>query len=301
VFVVITLLPASWVYALRSSWGYKKTLSELKLRVAPAFFALSFVYLGLVFISHLWFTAEDAFGLACVGSPRVEELRYCNPPTIAMCNEQQRPLCQDSRVIASCPVAGSNAEATPVCGRGDVAMCGNFPAVCPRYCTDDVVTLKVPFDTSDVCFATKVKVERYGTYRLTVAQREDRWHAFGGQIDTNAGGFRITDLTSPGKKVGMLLLWPLKRSFIRPWFAVVARVGATGNDENFLDPDEDSDTAKKVVLQEKFKPQHDGELFLYVNDAVLAGAIFKNHVRYFDYFYRQNSGTADIKIERIPN
>jgi len=34
---------------------------------------------------------------------------------------------------------------------------------------------------------------------------------------------------------------------------------------------------------------------------VFAGAIFKNYFRYFDYFYRQSSGTADIKIERIPN
>ncbi len=75
----------------------------------------------------------------------------------------------------------------------------------------------------------------------------------------------------------MLLLWPLKRSFIRPWFAVVARVGSTGNEEYFLDPDEDSGSAEKVTLQEKFKPRRDGELLLYVNNAVFAGAIFKNH------------------------
>jgi uncharacterized protein (DUF2235 family) len=301
VFLIVMLLPANWIYWLRSSWGYKKALSEIKLRIAPAFFALSFVYLGLAFASHLLFTTEDAFGLACAESPHPAEMRYCNPPTIAMCNDRQRPVCQDSRVIASCPAAASMAESAPVCGRGHVAMCNNIPAVCPRYCTDDVVTLTVPFDTRDVCFATKIMVERYGTYRLTVTPREDRWSALDGRIITNAGGFRITDLTSPAEKALMLLLWPLKRSFIRPWFAVVARVGSTGNDEDFLDPDEDFGSARKVVLQEKFKPQRDGELFLYVNNAVVAGALFKNYLRYFDYFYRQDTGTADIKIERLPN
>ncbi len=295
VLLVVMLLPEHWIFSLRSSWGYKKALSELKLRIAPAFFALLFVYLGLAFASHLLFTAEDAFGLACSESPHLAEMRYCSPPTIAMCDGHHQLVCQDSRVNATCQ------EGTPVCGSGNVGMCNNVPAVCPKSCTDDVVTLSIPFDTSDVCFATKIKVERWGTYRLTVTPREDRWYALNGRIGTNAGGFRITELTSPAKKAVMLVLWPLKRSFIRPWFAVVARVGSTGNDEDFVDPDEDSGSAKKVSLQEKFKPRRDGELFLYVNNAVFAGAIFKNYFRSFDYFYRQNSGTADIKIERIPN
>jgi hypothetical protein len=108
--------------------------------------------------------------------------------------------------------------------------------------------------------------------------------------------FRINDLTDPVKKAAMLLLWPLKRSFIRPWFRVVARVGSTGNDEDFIDPDEGSTT-----LTEKIKPNQDGQLFLYVNNAVIAGALFKEKIRYFDYFYRHSQGNADVTIRRIPN
>ena len=350
VFLVAVLLPANWIFKLRSSPPYKKGLSDLKLRQAPIFFAIAFLYLGLMFASHLWFTAEDAFGLACTESPNPAELRYCSLPTLAMCDDRRRPTCENTRVRPSCtqgtPVCGGgsiaacsmgsptcssgtvacdaqrrivcqNGDAQPICqqgvaacGSGNVPICSSGPSVCPRPCTDDVITLSIPFDTSNVCFGTNVKLERWGTYRLTITPRENRWYAGVTAQDhwyslptigTNAGGFRISELRSPLKKTVMLFLWPLKRSFIRPWFAVVARIGATGNDEDFLDPDEDSGSAKKVVLQEKIKPRRDGELFLYVNNAVIAGTILKNQVGYFDFFYRLSKGTADVKIERVRN
>jgi len=306
VFLIAMLLPASWIFRLRRCAGYKKTLSVLKLTVAPALFAVMFVYIGAAFASHLLFTTEDAYGLACPGSPHLKQMKYCSMPTIAWCDSANHPQCQNSGVKAACQIG------TPTCTGSTVAMCGNIPAVtavpavpavCPRPCNDDddVITLTVPFDISNVCFPTQVKVEKSQTYLITISQREPRWYAFRGAIETNAGGFRISDLNSPFKKAYMLLLWPLKRSFIRPWFAVVARTGSTGNDEDFLDPDDDGRPGQKIVLQEKFKPHQDGELFLYVNDAVIAGASLKNLVRYFDFFYKKSIGTADVKIERIPN
>ena len=133
-----------------------------------------------------------------------------------------------------------------------------------------------------------------------MTQNEPAWQALGG-IPTNAGGFRITDRPEGLEKAALVALWPLKRSYIRPWFRVIARVGTTGNDEDFLDPDEDAPTHQKVTLVGKFKPKRDGELYIYVNSAVLAGASLKKYLRYFDYPYTLNEGTAEIKVERIPN
>jgi hypothetical protein len=156
----------------------------------------------------------------------------------------------------------------------------------------------VKFDTRDVCHATGIRIEQWGSYRLTVTPDQNRWYAFGGMIGTNAGGFRITDLMSPFKKGVMLLLWPMKRDYLRPWFAVIARVGSIGNDEDFLDPDENT-TSQKVVLDEsRFKPRRDGELFLYVNDVALTGGWTR---KIFPFFYGWNQGTATVRIERIPN
>jgi uncharacterized protein (DUF2235 family) len=298
--LLILFLPAALIFNIRTSRAYVWTLRAIKLRFAPALFAFLFVYLGLAFGSHLLFTAEDAAGLACEESTSLDELRFCSSPTIAMCNQERESVCSNMHVKAQCQTG------SPVCGAGNVAMCDNVPAVCPKPCTDDVKIIKVngkDFDTKNVCFATGLKVERWGTYRLTVAQNEPIWSAFSGWIQTNAGGFRIANRSSVIERTALLFLWPLKRSFIRPWFAVVARVGATGNDEDFLDPDEDPGSApKKVILEEsKFRPRRDGELFLYVNDAVFAGASLKSYLRYFDFFYRGNEGTAEIKIERIPN
>jgi uncharacterized protein (DUF2235 family) len=326
VLLVALLLPERWIYALRTSDWYRRGLLGLKLRYAPAFFALFFLYLGLAFGSHFLFTAEDAFGQVCRESDKhnQDELQYCGAPTIAYCeadmtgvNNKKTPVCANKRVQPQCQIG------EPICGTRDsdtVAMCGSTPAVCPKPCIDDVAI--VPFDTSKACHATGLVLEQWGTYRITVMPKEDRWYALDGRIETNAGGFRITSLDDPIKKAYMLLLWPLKRSFIRPWFSVIARVGPTGNDEEFLDPDDPDedetckpnergdvcrldDSSKKpknAPLEEsKFKPRRKGELFLYVNDAVFAGALISNYIPYFDYFYRGNKGTAQVKIERIQN
>jgi hypothetical protein len=39
------------------------------------------------------------------------------------------------------------------------------------------------------------------------------------------------------KRAVMALSYPLRRSIDRPWGSVIARFGATGNEENFMDPD----------------------------------------------------------------
>jgi hypothetical protein len=86
----------------------------------------------------------------------------------------------------------------------------------------------------------------------------------------------------------MWLELPLRRIFIQPWFRVIARVGSTGNYEYFMDPDSQNARA----LQAQFKPERSGELFFYVNDAVLALPWVH------DVFYRNNAGEATVMIKR---
>ena len=75
---------------------------------------------------------------------------------------------------------------------------------------------------------------------------------------------------------------PLLRMFTRQWFAPVARVHATGVQDYVLG-------AGVTTIA----PQTSGELFFYVNDAVL-GVPW-----YWNVFYRNNRGTAKIIVTPV--
>src|SRR6185369_5304657 len=46
-------LPGNWIYRLRSNPAYIGFHENLKRRIAPAFFAVTFFYLGFALINHL--------------------------------------------------------------------------------------------------------------------------------------------------------------------------------------------------------------------------------------------------------
>ena len=84
-----------------------------------------------------------------------------------------------------------------------------------------------------------------------------------------------------------VIYWPLKRHLFVVPFKVIARVGSTGNDERILEP---NDNPKSNNLEAIVIPRRDGELFLYVNDAVWAHD--------WTTFYKDNSGSATIAVSR---
>jgi hypothetical protein len=95
-----------------------------------------------------------------------------------------------------------------------------------------------------------------------------------------------------------VLTWltvPLRRVIARPWLRIIGRVGEVGTDEYFFDPPKPSSTtqAKTDELSVTFRPRRDGELFLYVNEAVLAVP------GRWDLLYRTNKGEADVRIRRL--
>ena len=68
---------------------------------------------------------------------------------------------------------------------------------------------------------------------------------------------------------------------------MIARVGSTGSDERILEP---GDNPKSNNLEAIVTPKRSGELFLYVNEAVLA--------HNWEQFYRDNSDSATIAVSR---
>jgi hypothetical protein len=214
------------IFSIRTHPIYKWVLSTLKYTVAPAFFAIVFLYGGLTFASHLIFNFEDSAGLICRDSGQLIEL--------------------------------ARGQASP----------------------------EVRFSTKDICKATGVALEAGGLYRITVRQ-VGPWRD--GAIGTSTSGYYSADLDWDDRIV-RYLAWPLKRTFIRPWFRLFARVGSSGNYENFLDP---GPSPAAGVLEERFVSKRSGELFVYVNEAVIAIPWLQ------DVFYRNNDGEATISIERL--
>ena len=141
------------------------------------------------------------------------------------------------------------------------------------------------FDTSSVCSTTGILLENGGRYAVTIKAKETSW--YDRDIPTSPAGFYSLDAPNLWHKALMVLAVPMRRELIRPWFRVVARTGSAGGEESFLDPD-----PKDHTIDEVLRATRDGELFLFVNDAVigmpgLTGA-----------FYANNVGTADVTITR---
>ncbi|HMI12775.1 MAG TPA: DUF2235 domain-containing protein, partial [Bradyrhizobium sp.] len=80
---------------------------------------------------------------------------------------------------------------------------------------------------------------------------------------------------------------PLRRELTQDWFRIVLRYGGVGGEEVFLDPDPDD-----FKIQANIKPTRDGELFIFVNDAVIGIPGL------YDFFYRHNGGGGTLTVTR---
>lgn len=149
----------------------------------------------------------------------------------------------------------------------------------------DTNTAVLPeFKTSELCQSTGVWLETNGKYLI---QFESTKSFRDGNIEASKG-FYSTDPPSFRQKMVMVTAVPLRRELIRPWFRVVVRIGGTGGEESFLDPD----FTDEHWIDEPIQPKRDGELFLFVNDAVIGVPGFYN------YFYRNNQGSTKVTIRR---
>jgi len=148
----------------------------------------------------------------------------------------------------------------------------------------DIEQLPV-FRTSELCQNMHVRLEHGGKYLIKFKMTSP---FMDGNIEASRG-FYTGDPPAFWQRVIMAAGLPIRRELIRPWFRVVARIGSAGGEETFLDPDPDP-TA--TPIEEVILATRDGQLFLFVNDAVLGIPGL------YGYFYKDNKGTADVTITR---
>lgn len=171
------------------------------------------------------------------------------------------------------------------------------------------------FATHDACWASGLVLEKGARYRVRLDVGEE-W--FDGGHRADLGGF-------DSDTVVHVLGWGLKQSWRGKWFQPIARIGVPGNDEYLLEPVApfsqrdgykgrsqtpdpclplDDHTAKRAAVNEptpadrrsmiaEITARTTGELFLYVNDAMLL-------VGDRGCFTRNNRGTTTVSVERVP-
>ena len=143
----------------------------------------------------------------------------------------------------------------------------------------------VEFNPSDLCKPTGILLESSGARYHVEVKSTVPW-ADGG-IPVPDGGFSANDPPVWYHRILLGLGVPLRRELTEDWFRIVLRYGGVGGEEVFLDPDPDD-----YKIQANIKPTRAGELFIFVNDAVIGIPGLYN------FFYRNNGGRAQLTVTR---
>jgi uncharacterized protein (DUF2235 family) len=132
------------------------------------------------------------------------------------------------------------------------------------------------FDTRAILNPSGMGVEAGKRYLIRLTVNGDSWHD--ASIPAGFNGF---------EKLKLLLAIPMRRNLGEPWFKPIARIGNRNNDDYVLEPLNGS-TAKTLIAE--ITPKRSGELFLFVNDAVLPVG------QRGQLFYNNNEGTAIVEV-----
>jgi uncharacterized protein (DUF2235 family) len=225
-------LPTSPIYRLRSSATYIAFHEGLKRKVAPLFFAIMFVYLGLSVASHIAFDVLDVAGQTCIDHSR--------DPSI------------------------------PEAKKLDVGE-----------------STAVVFYTSDLCKPTGVQLEANGARYYIRVDKLENWT--NGTFPIPMGGFSAQPYETANwyTRLYLSLFLPLRRELSEEWFRIVLRYGRTGGEETVLEPD-----PTDPLTQDNIKPTRAGQLYVFVNDAVLGIP------GYYGALYKDNKGSALLTVRR---
>jgi hypothetical protein len=152
---------------------------------------------------------------------------------------------------------------------------------------------ELPLD--HLCNATGLVLVEGHRYRIDVEVAQP-W--FDKSVMTDAAGFEAEEFSH-------LVATPLKRRWAERWFQPIVRIGRYGNDEYLVKSKEVvasytvTDKAKSPELERRNRisteitAQDTGELFFYVNDAVLP------LLGISEFFYGNNHGTANVRVTRL--
>ena len=134
------------------------------------------------------------------------------------------------------------------------------------------------------CLATGVGLREGILYQVSVVLDDAQWK------DPNVSAGVQGAAEEPAS------LWPLipfRRHVTESWFRPIARIGADGSDEYALHPaGVFTKDGSKSVLVARIAARRDGELFLFVNDAVYPWPFTRAA-------YRNNGGVATINVRPV--
>ena len=133
-------------------------------------------------------------------------------------------------------------------------------------------------------------VKEEQSYDITIKQLTP-WR--NGSQEARLRGFSVySDFDRFSTRVKYIIAAPFRRTLIRRWFRIILRVGAVGAYEEFVDTDLES---QQQAISERLRFKRSGEMFLYVNDAVLPVPL----PWLAGIFYKNNSGEAEVQIRRV--
>ena len=159
----------------------------------------------------------------------------------------------------------------------------------------------IRWQTNALCKGTGVELQKGATYKLrfTIPAAQpwlDR------TVPASPNGVEPNDVTWP-----MVLGVPFRRHLGQAWFKPMARIQSRGTDVYPLDPKPTvplsvvphrvGDLANpETVFETEIVARTQGELFLYVNDAVVFIPFYPDSAH---WLYNNNQGTAEVRIEWI--
>lgn len=161
-------------------------------------------------------------------------------------------FCEDKPSPTVLDVCPADAPVSASCGPQQFDFDFSHPSSLPR--------------SQRLCQPTGIMLERGRSYLVSVKRgaSDAEWKFW--NENSHIYGQAIDDLPK-WKRAVMLLLYPLHRSFDRPWGSVIARFGPTGNEESFMDPAPVRKPPES--LGEVMTPKKDGQLFFYLNLPVI--------------------------------
>jgi hypothetical protein len=159
-----------------------------------------------------------------------------------------------------------------------------------------------PFETATLCTATGLGVKKGQTYKVSLVITEG-WED-GHKLDVTDPTMAKGIATGPNgfgwekttwKMVGGV---PLRRLLASNWFATILRTGDRGFGETVLafeceNPPAGKCPADWLRYTASFKAPKDGEVFVYVNDAVVGWGDF---ARFYNHRGNYNKGKAELTI-----
>lgn len=155
------------------------------------------------------------------------------------------------------------------------ALAGATGVIChdgPLLAPDPDGTWRTSFASNNMCSPTGIELHAGRTYEVRVELPTDVWKDGSYHVNSLIG-FGTLDHLNPAFVLGL----PFRRLLTQRWFVPVARIGATGPVE--YDPLRDDPTV--------FTPRLDGQLFLFVNDAIAIP---------YGRLYGNNKGTARVSV-----